>query len=476
MAKAPAKTEPQTEGPGTAVVESKPNRPLTRSEQNKVKMGQMLEGVANSRGDLERFLKPQGIDFDFFHAGLQVALMNALKNDEEFFSVTADSFFTAVYKAARDGLICDGREAAIARFGTEATYMPMVAGFVKKAHETGMIESIITGAVTEDEEKAGRFEYVEGDGGYIKHMPLMSRKAGDRIVAAYAIVRTTNGGVYREVVPEDDLKKMRALSKAKKGPRVDWAIEMDRKGALRRVFKLIPHHKALKQLLEHDEQTYLPTPRADGGEETKPIPTQKLFAAKAEHTAEEPKTDSVKTVKTKPAKKQKPKAADPDEAPNQGPLIDEMLKSVKAAANLGELAEAIHDLKNHKRKGDLTEASQKIINDACLAKRAELTPQDEPEGDPRESDDAPAELPGLIPAEETKRPPLEVILRTGGSPKVYEHEIPWRDAILAKMDTLTGGDLKAFWTRNAGFIQQAKDNGYAEADRVFAFADRKGLI
>ena len=400
MAKAPANKTPPKKAETTAVAAPAPRKPLTVQEQRKAIQADMLTGVMERREDLERFLKPQGIAFDFFYAGLQVALMNTSKQDAEFFgSVTPESFFTAVYKGARDGLICDGREAAIARFGSEATYMPMVAGFVKKAHQTGMIASITTGVVTEEEWNKGDFEYEEGDDGFIRHRPSLLRKDTDTIVAAYAIVKTTNGGVYREVVPKADLEKMAAMSKATKGPRKDWKLEMHRKGALRRVFKLIPHNKELAQLLQHDEETYLPAPRHETQQDRPQVSTAALFAREPEHVApdegetgdlpppEEPVVEEVKIVE--PEKVKRPPPADPVTAPNQGVLIDQMMKLVKDTTTPGELAAAIDDLRKHPHRGDLTANSERIVAQA-------INDQQEKLGVKPKSDPGPATQGNLI--------------------------------------------------------------------------------
>lgn len=379
MAKAPAKkTTPPKEAETKAVVQAEPRKPLTVAERRQAIMQDMLLGTMERRQDLERFLTPQGIAFDFFYAGLQVALMNTMKQDADFFgSVSAESFFTAVYKGARDGLICDGREAAIARFGSEATYMPMVAGFKKKAHESGLIASITSGVVTKDEDDQGRFEYEEGDDGFIRHRPLLTRKDTDTIVAAYAVVKTTNGGTYREVVPQADLEKMARMSKATKGPRKDWALEMHRKGAVRRIYKDIPHDKAMAQLLAHDEESYLKTPRADGDDGKPRVSNAALFAREPEHVestddtpAEDPVVETVKTVPEEKPKKVKP--ADPVKAPNQGVLIDQMMKLVKNAETAGDLASVIHDLHHHPHRADLTENSTRIIAQALADQHEKL--------------------------------------------------------------------------------------------------------
>lgn len=471
---------PESQAPAVQNPQSaRPQRPLTVAERRKHTMGLMLSDIMSSREDLERFLNAQGISFDFFYASLQQALMTTTKNDPEFFDrVTKDSFITAVFKAANDGLMCDGREAAIARFGTEATYMPMVGGYLKKAHQSGLIADINHNVVTEAEDEAGRFEYEEGTQGFIRHRPMLTRKDTDKIVAAYCVVKTVNGGEYREVVPEADLVKIRSVSRATKGPRKDWPLEMDRKSALRRVFKRIPHDKGLAQLLKHDDEAYAKAPRIGAGEETDAprVDNAALFAPTAQHKVvepqpnaevedvefepEDPVVEEVKTVEEEPKKKPRPKPA--DKAPNQGPIVDQMMKLIRGTTSLGELAEVIHDLPSHKHAKDLTKASQAIINQACIDQKEKLggaAPM------AQDDDEAPAE-----------RRPLEAVMRTGGVARVFDDEKTWRDDVLTKMDSLSGADLKAFWTRNVQFFERAREDGYEGAERIFEVAKAKGVL
>lgn len=248
-------------------------------------------------------------------------------------------------------------------------------------------------------------------------------------------------------------------------------MEMDRKAPLRRVFKRIPHDKALAQLMKHDDEAYLKAPKLGAPEDDdKKVDNKALFAPKAVHKAEtaetpvqnedqaggdEPIVEPVKTV-TEP-RRAKSKPADPKKAPNQGPLLDEMLKMVKDARNLGELAEAIDIITKHPRVGELTEASQNTLNAAYKSRKAELVGEND----------------GSKPVAE--RRPLEAIMRTGGSPKRFESEEVWRDDILQKMGAEKGEALKQFWERNVPFITAAREDGYAAAARLFEVAHKKGL-
>lgn len=220
----------------------------------------MLADVFANKGDIAQFLSLYGESYERFEGGLKMFLMRQMQTQPDFFEkVTAISFMEALLRCAKDGLIPDGKEAAISAYKDKgglgvATYMPMRAGYVKVLWRTGLIRSINDQVVTADEEKSGRFEYEEGDRGFIRHRPSMLRKDTDPIVAAYCVVELVGGGLLREVVMQADLVKIAAMSRSP--ARQAWAHQMHRKAAIRRIMGKMPREKAIAQLLEHDEMNY----------------------------------------------------------------------------------------------------------------------------------------------------------------------------------------------------------------------------
>jgi len=239
--------------------EHQEQRALTAVQRRDLEVAQrreaMIASVTENKSDIEQFLTPFGISYNFFVAGLRVFLMRQSQTQPDFFTeVKPASFLEALFRCSKDGLIPDGKEAAISQFKGIATYMPMRDGLVKVLWRTGMIKDINDQVVTREEYDLGRFEYVEGDEGYIKHRPSMDRKDGDEIVAAYCVVRLKDGGVIREVVPKADLKKIAAMSRSP--ARTAWAAQMDRKAAIRRVMGKMPRAPEIAQVLAHDDDNY----------------------------------------------------------------------------------------------------------------------------------------------------------------------------------------------------------------------------
>lgn len=164
------------------------------------------------------------------------------------------SLLGSTMKAAQDGLLCDGREAALVVFKTKngpmVQYMPMVGGLLKKIRNSGELASISANVVYERDQ----FEYELGDYETIKHKPFLGAERGNAI-AVYAIAKTKDGAIYREVMSVAEVEKVRASSRAANaGPWVDWWDEMARKTVIRRIAKRLPSSADLEQTLEHDNE------------------------------------------------------------------------------------------------------------------------------------------------------------------------------------------------------------------------------
>ena len=135
------------------------------------------------------------------------------------------SLLGACMKAAQDGLMLDGREAALVVFGQKVQYMPMIGGILKKLRNSGDLLTISANVVFEKD----IFDFTLGDEEKISHKPYLGRLKGD-IIAVYAIAKTKDGGVYREVMTIDQIEKVRASSRASgAGPWTQWFDEMAKK-------------------------------------------------------------------------------------------------------------------------------------------------------------------------------------------------------------------------------------------------------
>ena len=207
-------------------------------------------------------------------------VMTALINSPSLLECDAKSVLTACSRAAADGLLPDGREGAIVKFKDKAQWMPMIAGILKKVRNSGELLSISAHCVY----KKDTFRYRLGDDENIEHMPFLGEDPGD-IVAVYAIAKTKDGGIYREVMTRPQIEKVRAVSRAKDdGPWVAWWDEMARKTVIRRLAKRLPmstdKEEDIRAMLERDddERPMQDVTTSSGLEPAEPRPTREEFA------------------------------------------------------------------------------------------------------------------------------------------------------------------------------------------------------
>jgi len=177
---------------------------------------------------------PGGIRQERFLRGVVTALLdNADLGDPE--KVEPASVYTAVLKSAQDGLVPDGREAALVVFGRKAVYLPMIGGFRKIAAESGW--TIRTAVVHENDE----FSVELGVEPKVRHVPVRPGTDPGDPIAAYAVGAHGDGRREVEMMTVDEIEQVRSVSRAKdRGPWVDWWSRMAEKTVGRRLFAKLP--------------------------------------------------------------------------------------------------------------------------------------------------------------------------------------------------------------------------------------------
>ena len=207
---------------------------------------------------------------------------STLNANPELQQLERTSLLSAIMKAAQDGLVVDGKEAAIVPFKGKATYIPMVAGLVKKIRQHSKFANLSYGIIYQNEVDTGRFEYVKGDSEYLKHDPIIFGERGEAI-GAYAIVTTDDGTKFRAVLRKDQIDK-RLAKGMQGGAKVEWKDEFWLKTAIKAVYKIAPNSGDEAGYLdgvfraddEHDSDGVIPTPMP----EPEPVkPTTRAAAA-----------------------------------------------------------------------------------------------------------------------------------------------------------------------------------------------------
>ena len=166
----------------------------------------------------------------------------AILNNPDVLHANRRSLMSAVIKAAQDGLPPDGRQAALVVFRTKAgpqvQYMPMVAGLLRLARNSGQLAGLVAEVVYEHdtfEREPTNFDAP------VTHRPPALGRARGKPMGVYALAKLKDGTLVLEVLDLAQIDQVRQVSRAKDaGPWVSWWSEMARKTAIRRLLKRLP--------------------------------------------------------------------------------------------------------------------------------------------------------------------------------------------------------------------------------------------
>lgn len=140
---------------------------------------------------------------------------------------------------------------ALVRFKKNVQFIPMIGGILRLMRNTGEVQTLIAEVVCEKDE----FFYRLGDDPKIDHTPAMGERG--KVTCAYAVLKTKDGGVYREVMSRAEIDKVARCSRAESGPWKSWYEEMARKTVLRRLAKKCPlSTDTLMDLASKDDEMY----------------------------------------------------------------------------------------------------------------------------------------------------------------------------------------------------------------------------
>lgn len=176
--------------------------------------------------------------------------MTAIQNNPDLANADRNSLFGSIVRLAQDGLLPDGREAAIVLFGGKAQAMPMIAGILKKLRQSGEIAKVSAQVVYEHDEFVWHLGFDED----VTHNPPALNEQRGKAIGAYATAVLKDGSRLLEVMSLEEIEKVRAVSRAKgNGPWVSWWGEMARKTVLRRLSKRLPMSTDLEDSFDRDE-------------------------------------------------------------------------------------------------------------------------------------------------------------------------------------------------------------------------------
>ena len=171
---------------------------------------------------------------------------------------------TALSQCAADGLLPDNKHAALVPFRIrgkggqpdrlDLTYIPMIAGVLKRLRNSGEVASVNARIVRQND----KFDLVYGDDEKFEHRPCTDGDPG-KPKGAYAIIKFHSGEVYREYMTQEEIQQVKASSRANNGP---WSgpfeLEMWRKTVLKRAAKYCPFADDISTLMDRDNNFYDP--------------------------------------------------------------------------------------------------------------------------------------------------------------------------------------------------------------------------
>ena len=161
----------------------------------------------------------------------------------------------AIMQSAQDGLVLDGKEAAVIPFKGKAQYIPMVAGLVKKMRQHSDFANISHGIIYSKEVESGRFTYIKGDDESLTHNPDIFGDRGEPL-GAYAVVTMKDGTKFRAVMRKEDIEKRLAVGNNSPAKQ-QWKEEFWIKTVIKAVYKIAPNSGdqagVLDQVFAHDD-------------------------------------------------------------------------------------------------------------------------------------------------------------------------------------------------------------------------------
>lgn len=269
-------------------------------------------------------LLPSGVTFEAFVR----AAATAMAQNHDLANAEQKSVIQSLIRCASHGLVPDNREAALVTFRekggtTKAQYIPMVDGVLKRARQSGQIAVIAAKAVFEGD----AFDYwMDEAGEHINYRPTFTGRGEFKL--AFAFAKLITGELIVEVMPKEDIERVRAASKSgnnEYGPWVKWFDRMAVKSVLHRLARRLPSASELVALLESGEEM-------EWQGQAKPVAQQpKLVSNQRGNAAVLEKVRRTHTTIDQPSE-----PAAQEEQPDHSAAYADHSAAIEAASNLAE--------------------------------------------------------------------------------------------------------------------------------------------
>lgn len=236
----------------------------TKQEQNVESRNDTFKGfLVQKKTEIEAVL-PAHVTFEKF----QRVVLTAISMNNDLLS-DGKSLFQSCVQCAADGLMPDGKEAALVIFNTKdkktdtwhkkVLYMPMVKGLIKLARNSGEVSNLTAQIVCQND----TFNIDLASDERPTHKVNLEKTRGD-MIAAYAIATFKDGTFQCEIMSKEEIDKIKSISKGIKknnageeyGIWVDWYEEMARKTVLKRLMKYLSLSPELVRVIDTDNSMY----------------------------------------------------------------------------------------------------------------------------------------------------------------------------------------------------------------------------
>ncbi|WP_140187425.1 recombinase RecT [Providencia stuartii] len=342
-------------------------------------MSNELQIMSNVYNNLQTVLIEQGIE----------SLLPAQVTTEQFIRTAATamienpdlqaadkkSLILALTRCAKDGLMPDGREAALVVRNTKvdgsyikkAVYMPMVDGVMKRARQSGQVTNIVSKVVYASDE----FEYVIDEfGEHLKHKPAFVDN--DEIVKVYSFARLTSGEMVIEVMSRNEIERVRDIATSGKVNSVwdKWFDRMALKTVIHRLARRLPCASELFSLFEVTQDTNMQLKAATEPQlEKKRLSLREVLSQRANQlknneivvSTPEPEIASIEVEKK--------------EVDQQTPQLESLLNALDDSTDEHNLAEITEYC--NKVSGSLSESEKGILRQKIRATRERLFAESE---------------------------------------------------------------------------------------------------
>ncbi len=199
-----------------------------------------------------------------------------VRKNERLLECSYRSLIGATMEAAQLGLDIGTRgHSWLIPYGKEATLVIGYRGMIDLAYRSERVRSVAAYVVYPGD----TFTFEFGTSPAIAHVPVPAcereqpEEGGPSLPThAYAVIETTYGGTLMDVMPIEDIERIRERSRSKnKGPWVTDYDEMCKKTVMRRLFKLAPCSTELQRAVTLDDQAEVGVSQGLGADLDEPV-------------------------------------------------------------------------------------------------------------------------------------------------------------------------------------------------------------